>query len=259
MFKDTYLFSPVAIDGIPDFIKGSYDYDQWWKMQRKRCVEGFIINSVRITGDHYFYLNFWKIKGRDTKKKGRKNLISPRFLLLDYEFFHEIEKARLQGKHFIVAKARQRGFSEKLACLCGKEFCFYPHSQTIIVAGEYEYAENTMKMVHRGLNSIIHTEFYKRMNPSKIDFSWARFRNPGEKEYKGYFSELHCMTAKNNDQVLIGKTPSLIIFEEAGKFGNLKKVFNYIRPALESEGETTGFAIIVGTGGEMRSEERRVG
>lgn len=228
--------------------------------QKRRCIEGYEVDGVRITGDHYFYLNFWKMKGKNNKHKSisrldkdnnRKGLISPKFTQLDYEFFHAVEEAKKQKKHLTIAKRRQCGFSEKASALAGKEFCFYPYSQTIIVAGELSYSEETMKNVHRGLNSLVDTEFYKRMSPSGLDFAMARFKLPKEKNWRGYMSELHCMTANNNSQVTIGKTPSLIIFEEAGKFPNLIDTFNYVRPALEAEGEVTGFALIFGTGGEM--------
>lgn len=248
-FKDTYRFSPVITDGIPLLRKGSFEYNNWWKEQRRRCLEGYTVDGVTITGLHYFYLNFWKIKA---KKKGdkRKTYGPPKFTELDYDFFWAVKLARDSEKHLCVAKRRQCGFSEKAACIAAFEFMMYPSSQTIIVAGELEYSEDTMRKVHLGMNEIKNTEFYKRTTGNLHELI-ARFKDKGETEWQGYMSELHCMTAKNNSQCMVGKTPSLVIFEEAGKFKNLVDTFNYIKPALEAEGEVLSFALIFGTGGEM--------
>lgn len=252
MIKNTKLFSPIVYDGPCTFPVNTFAWKQWWKEERRRCLEGYEVNGIRITGDYYFYLNYWKILGRNPDPKIRKKtLISPRFTELDFEFFNEVEKAKKAGKHLCVAKRRQCGFSEKAASLAGKEFCFFPHSQTIIIAGESKYSDDTMRKVHRGINALKWSEFRKRMSPSAIDMAIARYKNPGDRDWRGYFSELHSMTAKDNDQVTVGKTPSLIIFEEAGKFKNLIGAFNYIKPAFEANGEVTSFALVFGTGGEM--------
>lgn len=230
MLFNTIRFSPVVTDGIPDFPKHSYEWLQWWNIQRERCLNGYTADGVRITGPHYFYLNFWKItstsKTADNSKGKRKGLNRPRFTILDYEFFHEVEKARILGKHMCVTKRRQSGFSEKAAALAAVEFLFYRNSQTLIVGGEYEYPEDTMRKVHRGLNTLTDTEFYKRMNPNTIEFSMARFKGTGDKDFRGFMSELHTLTCKNNSQATIGKSfgkgTKVIMFD--GSFKNVEDI-----------------------------------
>lgn len=253
MYVDTELFSPVIRDGFTNANPLSYEYREWWVEQKRRCLEGYTVNGVYIPGDYYWYLNFWKIRGKD-KKTGRKTLISPRFVDMDLEYFLAVDKARKAGKHLCVVKARQKGFSEKHAALMGKEFTFFPHSQTIITAGEEKYSNATMRMCVRGLNSLKETEFYKRRQPDTLEYIQAKYKiiENGIPSWKGIHSEIYNITSKNNPQATIGKSPSLIIFEEAGKFPGLIDSFKYIQPALEAEGgEKTGFAIIVGTGGDM--------
>lgn len=252
-YVDTELFSPVVRDGLTNANPLSYEYRAWWVEQKRRCLEGWECNGVYIPGDYYWYLNFWKIRGKD-KKTGRKTLIAPRFVDMDLEYFLAVEAARKAGKHLVVVKARQKGFSEKNAAIMGKEFTFFPHSQTIITAGEEKYSNATMRMCVRGLNSLKETEFYKRRQPDTLDYIQAKFKvvENGVPHWKGIHSEIYNITSKNNPQATIGKSPSLIIFEEAGKFPGIIDSFKYIQPALEAEGgEKTGFAIIVGTGGDM--------
>lgn len=252
MFVNTELFSPVVKEGITRAHPMSYEYREWWVEQKRRCMEGYTVGGVYIPGDFYWYLNFWKIRGTD-KKTGRKTLISPRFYDMDHEYFMAIEQARNAGKHMCVVKARQKGFSEKHAALLGKEFTFFPHSQAIITAGEEKYSNATMRMTIRGLNSLKETEFYKRRSPDRLDYVQARYKviENGVPHWRGIHSEIYNITSKNNPQATIGKSPSLIVFEEAGKFPGLIDSFKYIEPALEAESKTTGFAIIVGTGGDM--------
>jgi len=253
MYVNTKLFSPVIIDGFTRANPLSYEYREWWHEQKRRCLEGYTVGGVYIPGDYYWYLNFWKIRGKDPKT-GRKTLIAPRFVDMDLEYFLAVEKARNAGKHLVVVKARQKGFSEKHAALLGKEFTFFPHSQSIITAGEEKYSNATMRMCIRGLNALKDTEFYKRRLPDTLEYVQAKYKVIENfiPAWKGIHSEIYNMTSKNNAQATIGKSPSLIVFEEAGKFPGLIDSFKYIQPALEAEGgEKTGFAIIVGTGGDM--------
>ena len=49
---------------------GSPDWFDYWQTQRERCIYGYTVGGVRITGDHYFYLNFCPImKVEDTNLK----------------------------------------------------------------------------------------------------------------------------------------------------------------------------------------------
>ena len=43
---------------------GSKDYKDYWDIQEERVLNGYSVGSVRITGRHYFYLNFCLIKAR---------------------------------------------------------------------------------------------------------------------------------------------------------------------------------------------------
>ena len=89
---------------------GSAPYFEYWSEQLRRCQEGYTIGGVRITGHHYFYLNFCQIKLTEyigEKVAGIKTVSFPNFWDGDYEYFHAMERASELGKHLIVAKARR--------------------------------------------------------------------------------------------------------------------------------------------------------
>ena len=46
---------------------GSPGYYEYWDEQTKRCKEGYSVGGVKITGDHYAYLNFYPIMKVDLK------------------------------------------------------------------------------------------------------------------------------------------------------------------------------------------------
>jgi len=83
---------------------GTYCSDPWgspawfdyWKEQRKRCINGYSVGGAKVTGDHYFYLNFCPILKVDdtTKRKSKKIKGFPDFWDGDYNYFWIREIAR---------------------------------------------------------------------------------------------------------------------------------------------------------------------
>jgi hypothetical protein len=276
LFQNVELFSPVIYDQdnpAPKFnplwevydnpnikkkklIRINYPkyYLEWWYEQRRRCMHGYDIGGVHITGAHYFYLNFWriKVKGRGT------GMMPPLFLDLDKQFFDSIETARREDKNFLALKRRQIGFSEKLAAICALEALLYPSSQTLIVAGLDEYAQTTFNKMSMGIDALSPNsqenagrEFFKRKIKSVPEYVKFGFEATGVQ--KGYFSEVFAVTTKDNPQAASGKSPTLVFMEEAGINPLLKRVYNMILPSIQEMGKQNGrIVIIVGTGGEMR-------
>lgn len=68
---------------------GSPDWFSYWQEQRNRFINGYKVGGVKITGDHYFYLNFCPIlKVEDTSsKKSSKITDFPDFWDGDYNYF----------------------------------------------------------------------------------------------------------------------------------------------------------------------------
>lgn len=229
-------------------------YKKWWYEQRERCLNGYTVGGVKISGRMYAYLNFWRIKA---KKKG-KGYIPPRFLDLDKKFFDGIEEAIMNELNYFAIKRRQIGFSEKVAFLMWYEVSFFPASQAIVVAGEERYSINTFRKLKTGMNALSPTvanagrEFYKRRiidNDSyfKVGFSMDK------DAMLGYLSESEQITVKDNPQAVNGKSPTVAILEETGINQWLKATYNMLMPAMLEQGLLSGRIIIgIGTGGEMK-------
>ena len=85
-----------------DSPEGSLSYRNYWEEERKRCIEGFSVDGWKITGDHYFYLNFTRIESVNAKDESNpfREYNFPAFWDSDYDYFWAREIAR----HGIVLK-----------------------------------------------------------------------------------------------------------------------------------------------------------
>lgn len=89
--------------------RNSKPYKEFWREQKRRCVEGYTVGDYRITGDHYFFLNFYRMQTVNTdseKQTTGRNQGFPSFLSKQYEFFHYMELCEYIGKDVVMLKAR---------------------------------------------------------------------------------------------------------------------------------------------------------
>lgn len=92
-----------------EYPRHSKPYNDFWGEQTKRCVEGYTVGKYRITGDHYFFLNFYRmqtINQTTDKQTTGRNQSFPSFLAKQYEFFHYLEMCEYLGKDVCLLKAR---------------------------------------------------------------------------------------------------------------------------------------------------------
>lgn len=267
-FVKTKRFSPVIYnkkEKMPE--KDSPNYESWWIEQYKRCITGYIVKNatkrghdIWIPGRLYFYLNFWIINAK-LDGVNRKGARPPKFTSLDYFKYMCLEMMFDEKKDLMFPKSRQKGFSEFIASNIGYNFIFIEGSINIIVAGMSQYSEHTMDNVIRGLDNLGESEFYKRRSPNRADFIKALYKEEvvdeetGEKRIlvKGYGSEVHCLTAMDNSQVVSGLTPFFIVYEEMGKWkkGMLIETSSTVGPSIVAENEKTGYQIFIGTSGDL--------
>ena len=96
------------------FPPGTKAYHDFWKREYDRCNNGLEVNGYRITGDHYFFLNYYQLPETNVKKAGQgRGLIFPIFVDKQYEYFHYIELAQILKKDVLSVKSRAVGQSER--------------------------------------------------------------------------------------------------------------------------------------------------
>lgn len=233
---------------------GTIQYIDFWKDVREKCINGFTNSAgIKITGQHFWYLNFCPILG---EKMGRKSKIFPKFVDLDYEYFHMAEYCKLNQKSLVAVKGRRQGWSYKAAAICTHEFYFYPDSKAVIGAFFSSFSLNTMAMVVDNSNFInTYTEFRKQRNPDLKDFIKARYQADigGVKVWKGYQSEVRAISFKDNPTAAVGLSASWLVLDEAGVFNNITDTYGYTEPLIKDGSTYTGVALVFGSSGDMDS------
>lgn len=260
---------------------GSPGYYEYWDEQSKRCKEGYTVGGASITGPHYAYLNFYPIMKVDLSKVTAGGSVAtkieamPDFWDGDYNYYWSkwiafngctpqfVKELNLEvniedeflggGHHMIVGKKRRAGYSFKNASLLVNNYTHYRNSLGIAGAflKEYLYPKGIMAMVNAYISHIDeHTAWRKsRDYVDKIQHKKASYKEDGIE--KGFKSEITALTFKDNPDAARGKDALEVLFEEAGKFPNLKASYMATKPALEAGSYTTGQMTIFGTGGDM--------
>ena len=90
---------------------GSKTYADFWTQEYIRCRDGLTVNGYTITGDYYFFLNYYQLMDLTSADKAGAGRVYafPTFFVAQYEYFHYIELCKRLRKNAIGLKARGVG------------------------------------------------------------------------------------------------------------------------------------------------------
>tara|TARA_R110002020_G_scaffold17225_16_gene60834 strand:- start:5765 stop:7582 length:1818 start_codon:yes stop_codon:yes gene_type:complete len=252
-------YSPVVYEGIPELDPESVSYQEYWEEQIHRCMNGYKPKGLdKITGKHYYYLNFYKILGNSGAEMGnRKTLIAPWYRDLDKLYFDLFEQCKQEQKGMIVIKARDKGFSYMNSALCGHEYTFYPYNEVGIAAGLQVTADSFFDKVKKGLNAQ-HNNFKHSVLKDTSDVIKSGYRQKnkdGKWNMGGYQSAIHCRTM-SNPEVFKGERLSVMVFEEAGEFKELLNAYMSSKACFMDGDIQFGVPVIGGTGGDIETSSK---
>ena len=54
--------------------EGTSEYIEFWDEEERRCKEGYTVGGVRITGEHYAYLNYGRILATVNEGKRQRKI-----------------------------------------------------------------------------------------------------------------------------------------------------------------------------------------
>lgn len=99
------------------FHKGTKAFQDFWLQEYKRCKHGMTVNGYTITGDNYFFLNYFQLMDLDNTEKsgGGRLFIFPAFYAGQYEFFHYYEMCKRLRRNAVIMKAREVGITAVFA------------------------------------------------------------------------------------------------------------------------------------------------
>ncbi len=102
------FFIKINTEYIAHIHQKPKDMSEFWSRELDRCKNGMKVGKYRITGDNYFFLNFYKlliVEEKDKSSEGR-DLSHPNFYAKHYEYFHYIELCQYLKKDVCALKAR---------------------------------------------------------------------------------------------------------------------------------------------------------
>lgn len=235
------------------FPRNSKAYRDFWDEQYKRCREGYTVNGYTITGDNYFFLNFYRmtvLTGTTKAGAGRK-VNFPSFYVKQYEYFHYIELCKRLRKNSIGLKARGVGFSEIGAAISVNTYNSIRNTITVIAAHQDNHLEKTLDKCWAQLDYLnMETDggFTKLRQVSdtqlKKKASVYEMRN-GQRNEAGWKSQIQGINADKPNKIR-GDRTDLLIYEESGSWPNWKKAFIQGDALVGSQGEKFGIKMAWG-------------
>ena len=273
-FVNTYLFTEMA-----DFYRKNKKYTflkedtiphrQFRKREEYRRKHGISmpcllrngkIQNVRITGDHYNFLNYTLMEQLDTNTAkssdkasvGSKHYDFSKFIDAQFWTFHVMEFAIRNGFHLIIDKTRRGGFSYIMAASSANTINLQPRKVQIHVAADKKYLTSTGGLTDFTINNL---RFYETKTPfvkgilstDKENFRLG-FKLPnGVVSPKSWNSALFSVSAMNNPDCAIGKDAVNVKVEELSTMENFDDFMNVTEPAMRTGSYVTGNLFCWGT------------
>ena len=224
------------------------------------------LHYVRITGDHYNYLNYGRIerapnaeerKALNKEGKFKVNTVEgfPRFWDGDYWNFKIDELIANNSYNLCKAKARRKGFSYKRGSQAANTLNANKNVTVTLAADQMGYLTDkgaTSYMVKVNLDWFEDKTYWKRGYLSEnfekgIELGYKKSKE-GQKAF-GFRSKLISVAIGKNESAAVGKKAIETDFEEAGKCPNLQKALDVMRSNSESGALRIGTIRVYGTGG----------
>ena len=253
--KGVQAYCKLYIKDIPAYLAAKSD------AERKA-----LLHKVRITGDHYNYLNYGRIE-RAPNEKERKQLDKegrfkvntvegfPRFWDGDYWNFKIDELIANNGCNLCKAKARRKGFSYKRGSQAANTINANKNVTVTLAADQMDYLTEkgaTSYMVKVNLDWYEDKTYWRRGYLSEnfdkgIELGYKKSKE-GQKAF-GFRSKLLSVAIGKNESAAVGKKAIETDFEEAGKCPNLQKALDVMMSNSESGAMRIGTIRVYGTGG----------
>ncbi|KKM04117.1 hypothetical protein LCGC14_1767490, partial [marine sediment metagenome] len=249
------------------YIDAEVDSPAYTKFRRReeyRREHGFVsscklmsdgsIRELRITGEHYNFLNYVKILRLDydsiIEGTGKKKLLFPRFFDSQYWYYKCKEFSERNGFHMIINKTRRGGLSYMEGKGSANYINLHPDHTVLLAAFDKKYVTKGNAIAPMALDQL---EFYEDESPfgrgiitRDIENIQLGYRDKkGTK--KGYLSRLLSVsTGPANPAAAIGKDAQKIKAEELGNFPNFDAFMTQTEPTTRTGSFLTGHIIAFG-------------
>lgn len=238
------------------YLPRSKRWDAFWKEQYTRCKYGMTSHGYTITGDNYFFLNFYQLPVVDMDKASGEgtNESFPVFFASQYMFFHYLQMCRVLHKNAALMKARSIGFSEINASLAARLYTTIKRSRTVITCFNDTYLNGTFSKLDHAL-TFINTNadgFFKpRLTDKALEKkSGYQIKIDGQFTDFGWLSVVKGINGSKPSNIR-GERVDLLIYDEAGSWPHLTTAVVQGQELCEVQGVPRGIMLFGGTGGDF--------
>lgn len=240
------------------YLPRSKRWDAFWKEQYTRCKYGMTSHGYTITGDNYFFLNFYQLPVVDMGKASGEgtNESFPVFFASQYMFFHYLQMCRVLHKNAALMKARSIGFSEINASLAARLYTTIKRSRTMITCFKDTYLNGTFSKLNHAL-TFINTNADGFFKPRLTDKALEK-KSGYQVKIDGQFTDFGWRSVVigingSKPSNIRGDRVDLLIYDEAGSWPDLTTAVVQGQELCEVQGVPRGIMLFGGTGGDFGS------
>lgn len=238
------------------YLPRSKRWDAFWKEQYTRCKYGMTSHGYTITGDNYFFLNFYQLPVVDMDKASGEgtNESFPVFFASQYMFFHYLQMCRVLHKNAALMKARSIGFSEINASLAARLYTTIKRSRTMITCFKDTYLNGTFSKLDHAL-TFINTNADGFFKPRLTDKTLEK-KSGYQVKIDGQFTDFGWRSVVigingSKPSNIRGDRVDLLIYDEAGSWPDLTTAVVQGQELCEVQGVPRGIMLFGGTGGDF--------
>lgn len=229
----------------------------FWKLQHERCKEGYTVNGYRITGDHYFFLNFYPLQASsDVEVAGSgRTARFPSFMQQQYEYFHYIELQERRKLDVLTLKARGVGWSEIQAQMGASKYTTTSKYVSIYTAFYEDYLLGTGGVATKCWDNLefLNTETEGGMRRLRQSVNTTTRKRQSlldkDKTERGHMSEISLIIT-DKPRKLRGTRVDRLYFEEIGSNEHSIKLWTQSLALVSVQGNKFGTRLGWGTGGD---------
>ena len=253
------------------------EYGKWIREEIKRCYYGYVRESdgMWVTGDEYFFLNYWPIEQTEIKKNGKKGdriIDFPEIwegINLRYHYIDQAINGGLYnpngGNNGCEISSRIKSKSYTMSAMMGKRFVLGENTKSnkkvkcMATAYQKQYliSDGILNKFQAGIDFLtINTQFpNKKIRNSLPDMSWIMgYYDLDTGTQRGTLNEVIGVSAKDDISKVRGKRLHLIVIEEFGSFPNVTNLYNILIPSVQEGDISFGFMYLIGTAGDDESD-----
>lgn len=245
------------------------EYGKWIREEIRRCYEGMVRPSDGewITGDMYFFLNYWPImqtKYKKGSKKGERIIDFPEVWDGIYLRYHYLQQAinggifdERGGNNGCEISSRGKSKSYTMSSILGKRFILGESTEVnkavkcMATAYQKQYltSDGILNKFQAGIDFLAQNTQWpsKRLKSSLQDMVWTMgYKDLDTGTNKGTLNEVIGVSAKDDPSKVRGKRQNFIVVEEFGSFRNVLELYNIMIPSVQEGDISFGTMYLIG-------------